>query len=1338
MYFSKWSTLLGMIASSLADQVVHPELDLSDLGGSVGLLGSFTGISMYNFDNATSFIQAARGNRSRSRPSQNSLYSRDPSNNNINRLATFNGQVDSIYSLDENDNTMLITGNFTEINNSTGVAPIIFNYTSGEATQIFSNDSINGSVRSVLIDKELVYLGGDFKFNNTYGVAVYNITSKQVTTPPFQGFGENSSVNTIVKIFDNAEDNSVDNGSIVFGGEFNTLGLKDLLTHNSTSNNTIPRNMTNTSLITAEQVVSLKHGIFSSVNAASQGTESEMVCPSTAQDWSLGNDEGGQWLVELPDEMKGLTPTKVRLYTPTSGDDGVQLFRIYSYPNNGIMNLSYIDPETNELSYCDAWCPLVTSTQLKNFTSTNKENVDELANDSTFIDKSDGSYATYYDPTSKTKVLGYASNYQEFSFENEVSIDKVGFTILGWYGSKGVFSGFELFSNSITVYGNNTLNEPNCNNADEEENYSSTFGGDWKSVKQISAASISGTDYLVSTIDNESQKVGVTLYPNISYSGIYSIIMTTPGCIQDSSCDLRSIVNVTVYDVEDEILDSQLIYQNNDYDKFDYLFYGHMNGSATSDGQNKIEITYHSPINEGSNNSWIVVDKVIADIVSLDKYYGTNQTNTTSSKYGSNITQLSLNGLFEYSLSNFSSFDEKLVHSNVNNKSIIKSTNTYVGNSSINFLSSKLSSSANVSKLLVHDDSLLIAGDFGVNSTNLNDNLITLKLSQYNSTSNQTEISTSLKKRADGNNTAQLYGASFSNEFNDIVQFNDELVFIGDFNMTGSNLQINNLSNNNESISTASNFAVYNSQNNGQWYGLGNNYTNAQFNDFANITVNDVEFFVFAGDSQKLIWDNTNSKWVTNTIDYTLNISQSLSVAGDKQIVLGDGFSIMDLYSIDQARISGNNTLSSMNFSINGFFNSIESSYYVNDSISVVGGRFNTSTAQNVAILNNNDGSLQGLNGNLTILRNTTVQSLYAGSDTDYLFIGVNGSATAGGVSHTAGVIIYDLTKESFTSFQPAELATSDQSSIQVNSLALHDTDMKLLVGGAFSMAGSLECNGLCIYDISNTRWIQPTTNGSLEGTVNDMIFITTDSVLLAGNLGLGNENSSFVSYDFESSSFAVQDSLNTLNSTVTKFIKVDNNGNFGGRFLAYGPGHISGYDGSKWTRIDDGIDYSSMAVFTDFKLLTLKDKNSNNTQTYFDSSRILIVTGAFTLKNYGLVNAALYDGTTWIPYSYTNIRRSNRLGLVKSILVNDLYAFKSSEALKKLSKFMSKGKVVGISLACAIGSTAFLSLLYLIPYFALFRKSKNDVSDQRIQENEMMGAVNPEDLIHEIDLQKK
>jgi hypothetical protein len=1324
------------------DSISQPSLNFNDFGDRLGLLGSFNSLSFYSYLNSSSLLNAS---------TSNSLFLRNTSSNLNLRIADINGIVTQLYSL--SSDTVVLNGNFTKLNNQLVISPVIFNITNNQVTHIIPTDShkradipsiSNGNVNTILIDKDLIYLGGDFEFNSTHGVAIYNQTSKELSSTPFQGFGRNSSVNAIAKILDPQDE---DLGSIIFGGSFDTLGLKDLLVHNISSNATT--NSSNSSVITAEQQISLKHGTFSNVNGESSNDDSLLVCPKSNPDWKLVPGQGGQWAVELPNEMKGLTPTKARVYL-TSGSNGAKTFRIYSYPNNGIMNLSYIDPNTNELKFCDAWCPLLQFSELQSITEANKRNStdeDDDSDKSVFIDD-DGSFATYYDPSTKTKTLGYGSNYQEFSFTNMVSIDKVGVTIVDWYGSAGSLGGLELYSNAIIVYGNNTLNDPNCGESDSiTNNIARIDGGTFEAITSLDS-SITTTDYIVS-IGNDAK---ITLFPNISYDGNYSITMSTPGCILDNSCNKRSIVNVTVIDNEDNMLTSKLIYQNNDYDKFDYLFYGGLNGTSTSDGKNRIEISFHDVIIQDTTDPWVVIDKVTATIVSLDNYFDKNLTNSTS--LHGELVHLSINGLFEYSIANFSDFDESLVSITANNKTQISKRNTFVGNSSINVLSSQLSKDTKISEISLQNSTysltLLVLGEFTSDSKNLtlsNSNLITLNINSYNSVANDTDAQISLKRKRALGDPVDVLGCTFNNTISSIVSYNGGSMFLGAFSVSNngnSSIRFNDMSNNNKSVSSINNI-VYHS--NGQWYGFGNDFVDEAFDQFVNITINEKLYYVFSSsDSSKdsKIWDNSASKWFKND-EYQLNINQAVNMNGDQQILSGESLNIMDFYNRYQAYVQGNSNFSKYNFNVDENSDSITKSFYVNSSLSIIGGKFNSGLIENVGLIDNtnSNSSARPLQGNLTWDPNTVIQSLYVDSSDHYLFIGMNGSISINDSDKLAGLVIYDLKNNNFTSFQPAQLSLSSGGDLSIDSIVLYDKANQLMVGGNFDQAGSLDCVGVCIYDITNTRWINPQsdTSQSISGMVTDVKFYQSEQVLIGGNLTLNNNFSNFITYDFGKAQFGSKASLNTLgmDKPIQRFVINDeNNNNLNGRLVSYGKDFVSGFDGSNWNRIDSEIDYDFTTKFTDLKLLELQKSNSNNNGTYFDKDKILALAGSFSLKEYGLVNVALYNGTNWIPYIYT-ATTNNQLGEINSLLIDDSFRFQSSDDLKKNSDNLSKGKVIGISLACAIGSTTLLGLLYIIPYFALFRKQKKEEETklERIQESEMMNAVRPEDLFHEIDLQR-
>lgn len=1276
-----------------ADRTNIPNLNYNQFGNEIGILGDFDSLSFYTANSTDNLNQANDSN------DNNKIYLRNSSSSQL--LAEADGSISNMQVL--TGDTILINGEFHDFNGQPCQPPIIYNITSKEITNIFSRSqkrdlpSLDGSIKTTFIDNGLIYIGGNFTYENSTGIVIYNQTSQQLLETPFRGFGENAVINAITK-------QGGINGSLLFGGEFETLGIPQLLLHNisADTNSTNHSHFTNTSLITAEQIFSLKHGMFSDVNG--DGSDpSLLICPSTDPQWSLNPNTGGQWLVELPDQMKGLTPTKARIYIPT-GDDSVNLFRIYSYPNNGIMNLTYVDPLTNEIQFCDAWCPLSTLATLKNATSNNAKSLQNSDLDEDVYVDDNGSFATYYDSSTQTKTLEYGSNFQDFAFVNEVALDQIGITVISWYGSKASLAGFELYLNSIIVYGNETLNEPNCGKSTATDNHVDIISGDFVSVTEIDPQI--GSDYMVSKTGGK-----LTLTPNITYSGDYSIIILTPGCIQDNSCDLRGSINASVYDNNSDIIATTEIWQTNDYDKFDYLFYGHLDGSLS--GQ-QIHIDLQG------NNEYMVVDKVRANIVDLDEYYAVNSTNHTGhfNFSDSELTQLHLNGLFEYSIANFTGFDITKVYNGSESHPQILTTNTFVGNSSLNVLSSELSN-VTIKELNINDQSLVVVGSFGSNSVNLlNPNVINISLGDYNATSHSitTNNKSGLLKRQD------VFGANFNDSVSDIANYYDTRVLMGEFTVKSDSIV--DLSSLNKSTSSANNFVLYNGDG---FVGFGNPFIDQDFDTFTNITIKSTEYFIFAASSTgySMTWDNTRKEFITDP-NQQLNITQSLPI-GAQQIISGSDFAIPDLSLRDIGFVNKSNSLNGTAFNITG---SITKGYYINETVSVVGGDFQSGSAKAVGFLTST--ALTGLHG--IDWKNSTIQTLYVDAKHQYLIVGFNGTITVQNDNLDGGIVVYDLTNNSITNFQPAQLSANSVN-LQINSVALYNAGNKLLVGGNFNSAGSLGCSGLCIYDLDNTRWESPVSG--LSGAVNDIVFIKSDTILITGDLTYNSNHVNFIQYDVKQDKFIqVSRDFNNVPGTIDKIVISEGDnaaiGSLTGRFLAYSNEFIIGFDGSKWSNIT-GIDFSNTTRISDVKVISSENTNSN--QTYFSKTNVALVSGQFNLTNNGLINIALFDGKMWYPWIYSTL--NSRLGHVNSVLIKDQYRSLSSDDLSSKRSILSRGKVVGISLACALGSITVLSLIYLIPYFYLFR-NKDEAGNERIGEKEMMDAVNPQELFHEIDLHRR
>lgn len=1328
---SSLSTLLLLLyacstASALAN-LQHPSIDFNLLGGEISLFGQFDGLSFFNTNNASAFLNPQA-------PGNVGLYVRNSTSSAIFSAATLDGHVTQTIQL-TNDSALLL-GNFSHINGLAILPPVVFNVTTGQIDSIWSQtqkrdlqQNQQGSVYSALVDGDNVYLGGDFVFNNSNAVAVYNLKTKTLLSTPFMGFGANSVVNSIGKYSGNS--NSA--GSIIFGGAFDTLGLPELLMHNMTYNVSAD-NTTNSSLISAEQLVSLKHATFSSTNGAPGNNDASLACPSNANTWSLQDNSGGQWAVELPNSMKGLTPTKVRIYLPDDSSNGIQTFRIYTYPNNGIMNLTYVDPNTNELAYCDAWCPLLQANDLKKAVESNKANQTSNStvvsqNSTVFIDNL-GSFSMYYVPGQNTRNLGYGSNYQEFALVNQVSIDKIGLTALAWYGSKAELSGFELYQDQIRVYGNNTLNEPSCGSlSDAHSNRVQVNSGNWQSVQLLNSG-VTTKDYLVDVVQNS--QASLTLYPNISYAGMYSVLLYTPGCSLDGSCAKRSIVNATVISANGTTVATHQIYQNNLEDKFDYLFYGHLNASTNS-AQTQIRLDYVSPVDPSVQDPWMVVDKAVVNIVLLDTYYTKNLTNSSSNanKTALYILYMKLNGLFEYSLANFSTFSPALVSSVSGNTTYISENNTFVGNSTINMLSGNLSSVSSISQVLINGNSLQLLGEFQSSNISLsNNNLISLLLLGYNTTLNEALGSVlSLTKR----DSQTILGFNFNNTITSMYPYGDGTILLGQFSISGD---VKNLAASNATAQSASNFAFYQ---NGQLYSFGNPYYNVDFSQFTQIWLDGVQYFVFATDEGiYTTWDNTHKNWLA--LNNVLDITGSLNF-NDLQVVVGSSFVSMSTKGVAAAYFSNSTTIQPFNFKVTR--GSILAAYFVNSSYSVIGGNFQTDpSSSNVAVLQNN--TLTPLYQGASWSNTSTVTSLYVDQNSGTLYTGSNGSLSVGNTPVT-GLSIYNLRNKTISSIQPPSLSTNNGTSISVNAIAFFEDSKQLLVGGLFDRAGSLDCGVVCIYDTVNTRWLNPQSGSNtfpLSGSVTDAKFIAPSVVLLSGLLMFNGTATSFLEYNFASGSFSLPPSsfasAGVSGQTVEKFIINDNdNAQLKSRMVAMGDNFVSAFNGSSWNRIDKGISYTNNTSLTDLKLVQLSAKNPNNTnQSYFNADKALMLSGVFTLKDYGVTNVALYDGVSWTPYIFT--LNNSHIGLVETMSFQDIYRLQSSDDIKNIEHFLSVGQVVGISLACALGSTALLGLLYIIPMFFLLRdEKKKEAMKKRISEDDMMNIVDPSDLLHEMDLQR-
>lgn len=469
---------------------------------------------------------------------------------------------------------------------------LLYNLSDLSLRPIFENSLT--TVNSILEDYPLVYFGGNFTFSNGSAVGnsvvVWNSSVNTTSLLPFGGFGEQSVVNSIIKL---------DPDNILFVGKFDKLDNQSMLSINSSQSN-------NTETIEVNQIVPLQMATWNTDSTGSFDSSS-FICPDSQKTaWSVPSTTGSLEC-SLPYEV---FPKKLRIYNSPEENSGISLFRIITKPSNGIMNMTYVDPSSGELSHCDAFCPLLDRDSLEaaaaNSNSTKVVRIDNNLTD-----------------------VQWSNDYQDFAFVNEIEVTDIQFLALSSYGNAVGLSSFELYQGTFATYANNSLNDFTCE-SNGAMSASSLSDNGWQQVEP-------GKSYLAADFKSDQGTIPkVTFNPVINYAGQYTINFYTPGCQSDNTCTSRSIVNVTVWaESGGSVLSSMLLYQNNEAMKYDQIYSGHLESSPV------VTMEFYSSIFPNNPISVVVADRVEVVVSSIDML-----KNHTEG-------ELSLNGLFQYQISNF-------------------------------------------------------------------------------------------------------------------------------------------------------------------------------------------------------------------------------------------------------------------------------------------------------------------------------------------------------------------------------------------------------------------------------------------------------------------------------------------------------------------------------------------------------------------------------------------------------------------------------------------------------------------------------------------------------------
>ncbi|KAI8385762.1 cortical protein marker for cell polarity-domain-containing protein [Blakeslea trispora] len=312
-----------------------PSIDLDSVGGKLGFIGDYAGLSPYEKPRQFESLEA----------DALLLATQHDSKTLFEQLSNINGTIQTSCRL--SDTQVILAGNFTSINMTT------YNYIAQLDTQTFQfsplQQGLDGPVSSLLcINSSAVYVGGDFTAPinanaSQYAghVALWN--NQQWTPLPWKGF--NGPVYSITK---NSE-------SIIFGGRFDSTGDGLYADQNTTR----PVNLATSSTISSGN----------SANFGDYTNPSSVVCSKSP--WLLQQGVPGYWEAMFTSPIQ---PSVFRIKNAHVNGDNTNRFNIIALGSNTYFNLSYTDPITKQTTTCSQQCFMSndSSIEYQDFTVTDR------------------------------------------------------------------------------------------------------------------------------------------------------------------------------------------------------------------------------------------------------------------------------------------------------------------------------------------------------------------------------------------------------------------------------------------------------------------------------------------------------------------------------------------------------------------------------------------------------------------------------------------------------------------------------------------------------------------------------------------------------------------------------------------------------------------------------------------------------------------------------------------------------------------------------------------------------------------------------------------------------
>ena len=417
---------------------------------------------------------------------------------------------------------------------------------------------------------------------------------------------------------------------------------------------------------------------------------------------------------------------------------------------------------------------------------------------------------------------------------------------------------------------------------------------------------------------------------------------------------------------------------------------------------------------------------------------------------------------------------------------------------------------------------------------------------------------------------------------------------------------------------------------------------------------------------------------------------QARNVAGLETSSSNSGLQLEEIpISVQSETSSSTSTLTRRAIAANPIEGIVTGLFYVqnNLNITVLGGHFaaagsNGSTVYNLALINStNNNQVSGLTNN-------------ASSSAAVLALETSGTTLFAGGTIDGGLALYNLATNQQMRSPPALSGGAST----VNAIAARPDNTQVFVGGSFDSAGALQCNSLCVYDTQALQWSsvmasQPMKQG---GVINQLAWASSTRLIIAGNITVGNNFTTFASYDAAMNayhSYPGAGSIETIPGPITAFSAAD--AGYGGFFVAgssqadgtpflsrWTPGKGNSDDDPQgsWTTVDHTLQAGS--VIDSVQVYSLTSPHAST--PLLDDSQALMVTGSLRIPNFGNVSAALFNGTSFEPFALST--RNGAPGALRRTFVQNPGNF-----------FIESHGHLAVGFVVLIGLAIALALIFLI-----------------------------------------